>query len=156
MSPSPQAKIAKRLLRSLFSGWAEGSVAEQRARQEKSTRFSPPPKGCERQPVEVNGLSAEWFVPAAPAAGAILYLHGGAYVVGSVATHREYLVRLAKSTRTKILAINYRLAPEHPYPAALEDAVSAYRWLLTQGAPPADLVLAGDSAGGGPAPRSPR
>lgn len=147
--PSLQARIAKRFMRVIFSGWAEGSIAEQRARQEKASRFAPSSHGCKRQPVVVDGVAGEWFVPAAPGAGVILYLHGGAYVVGSVASHREFLVRLANATRAKILAIDYRLAPEHPFPAALEDAVSAYRWLLAQGLPPADLMLAGDSAGGG-------
>jgi acetyl esterase/lipase len=147
--PSLQAVIAKRLMRVIFAGWAEGPVAEQRRRQERASRFAPPAHGCERQPATVNGVPGEWFVPAAPVAGIILYLHGGAYVVGSIASHREYLVRLANATRAKILAINYRLAPEHPFPAALEDAVSAYRWLLAGGAPPGDLLLAGDSAGGG-------
>jgi len=99
--------------------------------------------------VDVNGVAAEWFVPTASAAGVVLYMHGGAYVLGSVASHGEFLARLANTTKAKILAINYRLAPEHPFPAALEDAVSAYRWLLAQGLSPSDLVLAGDSAGGG-------
>jgi acetyl esterase/lipase len=147
--PSLQAKITKRLLRVIFSGWAEGSVAEQRARQEKTRRFSWPAKGCERRPVDVNGVAAEWFVPAASAEGVVLYLHGGAYVLGSVASHGEFLTRLANTTKATILAINYRLAPEHPFPAALEDTVSAYRWLLAQGLSPSELMLAGDSAGGG-------
>lgn len=136
-------------MRVIFAGWTEGPIAEQRGRQERASRFTPPAHGCERQPASVNGVPGEWFVPAAPVAGIILYLHGGAYVVGSVASHREYLVRLANATRAKIMAINYRLAPERPFPAALEDAVSAYRWLLARGAPPGDLLLAGDSAGGG-------
>lgn len=147
--PSLQARIVKRFLRMVFAGWAEGSIAEQRARQGKASRFVPPAHGCKRQSVVIDGVAGEWFLPVAPGAGVILYLHGGAYVLGSVASHREFLVRLANATRAKVLAIEYRLAPEHPFPAALDDAVSAYRWLLTQGLSPADLLLAGDSAGGG-------
>ncbi|THF67729.1 alpha/beta hydrolase [Deinococcus sp. Arct2-2] len=80
---------------------------------------------------------------------AILYLHGGAYTPGSFIPHRALVARLAQAAGVRALAIDYRLAPEHPVPAALEDAVAAYRWLLQQGFEGQHLVLAGDSAGGG-------
>jgi len=79
----------------------------------------------------------------------ILYLHGGAYVFGSSRSHAPMLSRLARLTGASVLAVNYRLAPEHPCPAALEDALTAWRWLLEQGVDPSDVVIAGDSAGGG-------
>ncbi|MGH8461128.1 MAG: alpha/beta hydrolase [Stenotrophobium sp.] len=79
----------------------------------------------------------------------ILYLHGGAYVLGSPKTHRALTAHLAKAARASVYALDYRLAPEHPHPAALEDALSAYRWLLDQGHDPRKISIAGDSAGGG-------
>ena len=96
-----------------------------------------------------NGVPAEWIAAPGAELGAILYLHGGAYTLGSINTHREMVARLSRSTGMRALIINYRLAPEHPYPAALEDATTAYRWLLAQGNDPARILIAGDSAGGG-------
>jgi acetyl esterase/lipase len=79
----------------------------------------------------------------------MLYLHGGGYVVGSIATHRGLAGRLSQAAAARVLLVDYRLAPEHPFPAAVDDAAGAYRWLLAQGIEPARLVIAGDSAGGG-------
>ena len=78
-----------------------------------------------------------------------LYLHGGGYVIGSPKTHRELARRLSTETGGSILVVDYRLAPENPFPAAVEDAVSAYCWLLETGREPEALSIAGDSAGGG-------
>jgi acetyl esterase/lipase len=75
-----------------------------------------------------------------------LYLHGGAYALGSINTHRELVARLARATRMRGLAINYRLAPEHPFPAALHDATAAYGWLLTQGVDPFQIIIAANFA----------
>ncbi|MEZ4769789.1 MAG: alpha/beta hydrolase [Caldilineales bacterium] len=141
--------LVKRLLRRQFSGWSQGSIEEQRARQERSTRLMRLPAGVKCRNVLANGVAAEWVEGPAAGAGVILYLHGGAYVLGSVDGHREWIARLAKATGTRALAINYRLAPEHPFPCALEDTLAAYRWLLDQGVRSSDIVLAGDSAGGG-------
>ena len=80
---------------------------------------------------------------------ATLYLHGGGYVIGSPRTHRELARRLSAASRAQVLVIDYRLAPENPFPAPVEDAVSAYRWLLSEGYAPEKLSIAGDSAGGG-------
>ncbi|KAB2350780.1 alpha/beta hydrolase [Actinomadura rudentiformis] len=80
--------------------------------------------------------------------GAILYLHGGAYVVCSPRTHRPITTRLALDTGLPVLVPRYRMAPEHPFPAPLEDALAAYRWLLARGVPASGIVIAGDSAGG--------
>ncbi len=146
---SIQAVITKKLLRIKPFSWASGTVEEQRARQEKSTRFFKVPAEIRYLPVIVNGISSEWITSSAAKNGVILYLHGGAYALGSVNVHREYLARLALATQLKILAINYRLAPEHPFPAALEDSISAYHWLLQQGYDSSRIVIAGDSAGGG-------
>jgi len=124
-------------------------VAKQRAKAEKMARFMLLPKGVTCQPVDVNGVPGEWFVPDEARDGVILYLHGGAYHLGSVNTYREMLGRLTLAAEMRVLAIDYRRAPEHPYPAALEDAVTAYAWLLEKEYAVEQIVLAGDSAGGG-------
>jgi acetyl esterase/lipase len=101
------------------------------------------------RPLSANGIDAEWIGAPGADAGVILYLHGGAYALGSVDTHREFVARLARSAGMRCLALNYRLAPEHPFPAALEDATGAYDWLLAEGVAPSRIIFAGDSAGGG-------
>ncbi len=146
---SLQTKIVKKILTLQFANWSEGSIEEQRARQEKSIRFARLPKDLDYQPVRANGVPAEWITAPGADSGAVLYLHGGAYVLGSVRTCREFVSRLARATKMRALTLDYRLAPEHPFPAALEDATSAYRWLLGQGFDPAQIIIAGDSAGGG-------
>ena len=100
--------------------------------------------------VDANGVPGE-MVRAQGANGqaVTLYLHGGGYVIGSPATHREFARRLSKETGGGVLTIDYRLAPEDPFPAPVEDAVSAYCWLLDQGHEPGALSIGGDSAGGG-------
>ena len=87
-------------------------------------------------------------VPPAMAASIVLYLHGGGYLFGSTKTHRQVLIAMAKAFGSPVYGLDYRLAPEYPFPAAFEDAVQAYRWLL-QRHPAAAIVLAGDSAGAG-------
>jgi len=100
--------------------------------------------------VTVAGMTAEWITAAAvDPSHVILYLHGGGYVVGSLNTHRDLAARLGRAAGARVLAIEYRLAPEHPHPAAVDDAVAAYRWLRAHGVAPAHLAIAGDSAGGG-------
>jgi acetyl esterase/lipase len=100
--------------------------------------------------VTVAGMAAEWQLPAdLEPRRVVLYLHGGGYVSGSPRTHRAITARLAQLAPARVLVIDYRLAPESPYPAALEDAWAAYWWLLTNGTPAHQIVLAGDSAGGG-------
>ncbi|MYA61651.1 MAG: alpha/beta hydrolase [Dehalococcoidia bacterium] len=78
-----------------------------------------------------------------------LYLHGGGYVIGSPKTHREFARRLSAASQAQVLVIDYRLAPESPFPAPVEDAISAYRWLMSEGYAPERIAIAGDSAGGG-------
>ena len=100
--------------------------------------------------VEANGVSGELVRADGASQDAVtLYLHGGGYVIGSPKTHRELARRLSAATGGNVLVIDYRLAPEDPFPAPVEDAVSAYRWLLDQGNDPSALSIAGDSAGGG-------
>jgi acetyl esterase/lipase len=101
-------------------------------------------------PVDVDGMAAEWVVAAGADAGTVvLYLHGGGYVMGSLATHRKLAGDVSRAAGARVLLLDYRLAPEAPYPAAVDDAVAAYRWLLAAGIPPTAIAVAGDSAGGG-------
>ena len=152
-----QTTITRMLLRRTRYRWARGSIAEQRRRQEQQARFMPVAKGVCVEPITIDRLSAAWIsgpgptgsTPARLSTRVVLYLHGGAYALGSITTHRAFLGRFATATRTRVLAIDYRLAPEHPFPAALDDAVAAYRWLTSTGHDPARIVIAGDSAGGG-------
>ena len=98
----------------------------------------------------IGDLEAEWIVPPEAASDrVILYLHGGGYVMGSITTHRATIARIARASKARALALEYRLAPEHQFPAAVEDSVAAYKWLIAQGYKPNKIVIAGDSAGGG-------
>ncbi len=102
------------------------------------------------EPVQVRDVPAEWIsAPDAAEGRVLLYLHGGGYSIGSINTHREMVSRIARAISARALLIDYRLAPEHPHPAALEDSTAAYQWLLAHGADPSKIVIAGDSAGGG-------
>lgn len=118
------------------------SISEWRKLEAWLIQFQKIPPGTEIQPVEVNGLTAEWVQAAkATQESAILYLHGGGFIIGSPATHRELAAYLSAAAKTRILSLDYRLAPEHPFPAATQDAISAYRWLLDQGYPPKRIVM---------------
>lgn len=99
--------------------------------------------------VHDDGIRGEWIVAERSDQGAVLYIHGGGYVACSAATHRPITAGLARRARRRVFAMEYRLAPEHRFPAALDDAVAAYRWLLAQSVAPRSVALAGDSAGGG-------
>ena len=123
----------------------------QRSRMLKVTRLTLPPRGTRFQPGACGGVPGEWVEArgAALAPLTILYLHGGGYCVGSPATHRALTGHLAARCHARVFAADYRLAPEHPFPAAVDDAVAAYRGLLEQGVQARDIVIAGDSAGGG-------
>jgi len=121
-----------------------------RANLESMTSLMPLPPDVAAEPIVVNGVRAEWVqVPDADPGRVVLYLHGGAYVIGSINTHRDLAGRISRASGARVLNVDYRLAPEHPHPAAVEDATAAYRWLLAQGHHPARIAVAGDSAGGG-------
>ena len=108
------------------------------------------PAGVTCTPVDAGGVSAEWSAAdGADQNKVILYVHGGGYVMGSAGSHRDMTGRLSQAAGARVLSLNYRLAPEHPFPAPVDDAVAAYRWLLGQGIQAANIAIAGDSAGGG-------
>ncbi len=102
------------------------------------------------EPVTANGVRAEWTsTPRDDRDAALLYVHGGGYVIGSLDSHRHLVGEAGRAAKAWALALDYRLAPEHPFPAAVEDAVSGYRYLLSRGIRPGRIAIAGDSAGGG-------
>jgi len=108
----------------------------------------PPPRGASFTPGEVGGVGGEWVQAVGIAAGTLLYLHGGGYFACSAFTHRS--ITAAYAVRgLRVFAPNYRLAPEHPFPAAVDDALAVYRGLLESGIAPEAFAIGGDSAGGG-------
>ncbi|HEY0292372.1 MAG TPA: alpha/beta hydrolase [Hansschlegelia sp.] len=121
-----------------------------RASMERVARFAPDrPKGVTRRTTVISGVAAEWSAPVATSTDRrILYLHGGGFVSGSPRTHRGIAGRLARGVAARVVVPDYRLAPEHPFPAALDDAAAVYRALLDHGVPPARIAVVGDSAGG--------
>ena len=154
MAASRELEIAIQAYRSLSDTW-KGSetpptVDELRTTCEKWMSQFKPAGDVSWQPVDAGGVPGEWIAaPGAAEDRTILYLHGGGYVFWEVWTDRDLISRLTRSAGARGLGIDYRLAPEHPFPAALDDAIGAYRWLLANGADPSHIVIAGDSAGGG-------
>jgi len=126
------------------------SIAEQRARMDGLANFFAVPEGTEVEPAVVGGVKGEWVrARHARRDAVLLYLHGGGYVIGSPASHRHLLGAVGEMTGLSLFAADYRLAPEHPFPAAVDDALAAYKGLLALGIAPDKLAIAGDSAGGG-------
>jgi epsilon-lactone hydrolase len=102
------------------------------------------------EPVTANGVAAEWTTtPNAARDATLLYLHGGGYVIGSLDSHRHLVAEAGRACAVAALSLDYRLAPEHPFPAAVDDALAGYRFLLARGVAPERIAIAGDSAGGG-------
>jgi len=109
-----------------------------------------PPAGTQVRRVDAGGVPGEFITtPASRRDRHVLFLHGGGYVAGSAEIYRHFTWRIATAARARVLAVDYRLAPEHPFPAALDDALAAYRWLVAGMADPRRTVVMGDSAGGG-------
>lgn len=149
MTPSPEFT---RLLAALRKQPATAGVpvATLRAGHEAAHAGRPPATDVTVQPVDAGGVPAEFSTAdGAPADRTIVYVHGGGYVLGSLATTRPFAAELARATGARVLSIAYRVAPEDVYPAALDDAVRAYRYLLDSGTAAGDVALCGDSAGGG-------
>jgi phosphinothricin tripeptide acetyl hydrolase len=113
-------------------------------------RFIRLPAGVTAEGAAVGETSIEWLTPERGVAGRhLLYLHGGGFMMGGLGSHRHWVASLARAFHARALHLEYRVAPEYPYPASLDDCVAAYRWLLESGVDPQKLILAGESAGGG-------
>ncbi|MBI2426196.1 MAG: alpha/beta hydrolase [Candidatus Hydrogenedentes bacterium] len=126
------------------------SVEESRTEYETYTEKLRVGPDVQREPVNADGVPAHWVcTPNAREERTILYLHGGGYILGSTTTHLSLIGNIARACEARCLSVDYRLAPEAPHPAALEDATAAYLWLLKQGVAPEQIILMGDSAGGG-------
>jgi epsilon-lactone hydrolase len=147
--PSPEyEKLIETLRASHIGGLVP--VSEIRAKWEKFTSTFMIAPDVVFEPVDANGVEAEWAnAPDSDPNRIILFFHGGGYNIGTIASYRHFVARIARAARAKVLSVGYRLAPEHPFPAALEDALASYRWLLAQGISPNRVAVGGDSAGGG-------
>jgi acetyl esterase/lipase len=147
---SPQSHIFRFVLRSYhIFGDRDGDMLKMRQQTENYARRVKPHPGVSITQAQAGSVPAEWAVPSgAPSDRVVLYIHGGAWFMCSPGTHRGLVSTLAYHSRSRALSIDYRLAPEHPFPAALDDCLEAYRWLLHSGIAPEKIVVAGDSAGG--------
>jgi epsilon-lactone hydrolase len=129
---------------------ADASVSEQRRALRELTASQPLPAGVTVTAAELGGVpTAEVTVDGIEARYVVLYFHGGVYVLGDAFASADLASQIGRRIRAKVISVDYRLAPEHPYPAATDDALAAYEALLQSGTDPADIVFAGDSAGGG-------
>lgn len=149
MGGMPIAKLQEVLRRQGAAPTDSEVTIEQRRKGMEKTSF-PVAGDIEVMSTKAAGMNAEWLsAPEADAERAILYLHGGGYVMGSLDTHRALAGEISRAARAKVLLVDYRLAPESPYPAAVDDGVAAYKWLIEQGFAAQKTAIAGDSAGGG-------
>ena len=150
MSLSLRARFWRRVLRRMYNEQL-AELADSRLREANLAAFSRHvTRGVRIERFEIEGLPAAWLGPESkPDAQIVLYLHGGGYVSGSINSHLILCLPMTQAIHRNILFPEYRLAPEHPFPAALEDALVVYRWLLREGYSPQNIVIAGDSAGGG-------
>ncbi|MBF0144843.1 MAG: alpha/beta hydrolase [Magnetococcales bacterium] len=149
------ASIRGRILRWLVKKVAakgttsKKDIAVQRGEMEQRMARIKVPKNVAVQKVDCNGIPGEWFLPRGMIGNrTLMYCHGGGYYNGSLATHRAFVARLAEISRARALHFAYRLAPEHPFPAGVDDCLAVYRWLLATGVDPGSLMIAGESAGG--------
>src|SRR5690349_14197717 len=143
---SPELDDVLDMLRAL--DLASLTLEQQRAAIEATA--APPGRGTTVTEVDAGGVPCEWVVaPGADDGRTVVALRGGGYCLGSLASNRRFCELLSEVTAARVLNVGYRSAPEHPFPAALDDAVGAYRWLLRTGAEPATAAVAGNSAGGG-------
>ena len=126
-------------------GWAE-----RRVRLDEVGSVWPAAADIELTPVDLGGVPAEWSTaPGSDPERVLIFFHGGGYCSGSIRSHRRMVTEAGRAARARTLAVEYRLAPEHPFPAALEDALTAWRFLLAEGIPAGRIAVGGDSAGGG-------
>jgi acetyl esterase/lipase len=148
---SVRAELVRLALRAVKGGGSDQSVGTLRRNMELFRHITPrPPKDTAVTQLSAGSVPAvRVATPRSRVDRHVLYLHGGAYLYGSPAHYRDFLWRIADAAAARVLCIDYRLAPEHPFPAAVDDAVAAYCWLLGDGADPRRTIVMGDSAGGG-------
>lgn len=147
--PSPQHETVVQMLQARPSP-ENPTIEESRAGFEQLAAMFPLASDVKSEAVDAGGVPAEWVrVPESRDDRVIVYVHGGGYVLGSLNTHRELVSRIARASEATVLNVDYRLAPENPFPAAVEDSTAAYRWLLGTGQAASRVAIAGDSAGGG-------
>jgi monoterpene epsilon-lactone hydrolase len=153
MALSLQARFWRMFFRKTFKE-KRLTIAENRAWSAKNAQLTNRiPKDATVEKFEINGVPAAWIRPSTAAGEKIiLHFHGGGYVTGSIDSHLMMCIPMAQTLKMNLLLPEYRLAPENPFPAALDDALKSYRWLLTQGYKSSDIIVSGDSAGGEPLP----
>ena len=145
ISPEEKIRLGLPLIRFMQSGLPLSVSRSLLAAGMRNIRLD----AAKRETVSADGIRCDWVIPRNPREGqALLYLHGGGFVLGQTPLHLQMGAYLARGMSTRVLMVDYRLAPEHPYPAALEDCVTAYLWLRKQGFDPRRIAVAGDSAGG--------
>lgn len=146
MTVAVDAVIAR--VKAVYGRWRRNtSVAQMRADWDEL--FNAPGE-ADVASVDAAGVPCQWVTaPGARTDRVVVYFHGGGFQVGSLASHRELMARISAAAGARVLGVGYRLAPEHRYPAALEDALAAYGWLRSQGVSAERIAVAGDSAGGG-------
>ena len=152
---SPQAEAAKAQMKALreavtAAGGFQPTLEQQRDGIALMAQQAAVPEGVIVSETYAGGCRAYWNdAPGGSKDHVVLYLHGGGYVIGSPKSHERLVGHIAKAAGCRVLNVDYRLAPEHPHPAAVTDATNAYSWLLGQGYRPERIVISGDSAGGG-------
>ena len=146
---SEEIKTVRKLL-AAFPPMKDLSIQQVRAQMEGWVGAFPLPEGVSVEAEDAGGVPAEWVkAPGARDDTVFLYLHGGGYALGSLATGRHLAAAFSEAAATRVLSLDYRLAPEHPFPAAVDDAAAAVRWLVARGTRPEKILIGGDSAGGG-------
>lgn len=148
--PKLQNQNLMNLIKRMHSLIEETDIEKQRQTQEHLAALTKLPKNILSEEIDVNGMYAEWIRPDWPHVKnkVILYCHGGGYMTGSSTYARSITIKLAEASALDVFCFNYRLAPEHPYPAATEDAMTAWNYLMMLGYGAKDVIIAGDSAGG--------
>ena len=148
--PSAESVQIREFLKNLFAeSNPNATIPQIRESFDGSMRHLPVLAGAQIEPFSASGVTGDWVsMPGVAADRVLLYLHGGAYIMGNARTHRDLAARFSQAAGVRVVVPNYRLAPENPYPAALEDATAVYGWLLEQGFKPEHIAIAGDSAGG--------
>jgi acetyl esterase/lipase len=149
--PSEQAQAILDMLNAFKGmGASSPSLEDERAALEAMASVSELAPGAVVESVDAGGVGAEWITPDGPRSDRqFVYYHGGGYALGSLNSHRNFLSHLATAAQTRVLSVDYRLAPEHPFPAGLDDGVAALAWATDGASPGMKTIIGGDSAGGG-------